>query len=72
MSTKCLGEAKHWRRMFLCSYFVAGMLAMPLWPWLARRLDVERAWLLRHVWPASWRSPAAALLSHGDVLPYLT
>ena len=22
---------------FLCSYFLAGALAMPLWPWLARR-----------------------------------
>jgi GPH family glycoside/pentoside/hexuronide:cation symporter len=64
-----LGEAAL-APLFLCSYFVAGMLAMPLWPWLARRLDVERAWLLG-MSTGIVAFAGAALLGHGDVLPYL-
>ena len=54
---------------FLCVYFAAGVVAMPLWPWLARRAGTTRAWLLgmlasmvAFIW--------AVFLGPGDVLPF--
>lgn len=55
--------------LFLCTYFLAGALAMPLWPWLARRAGTQRAWLLGML-AASAAFLWAALLGEGDVLPY--
>ncbi len=54
---------------FLCSYFLAGALAMPLWPWLARHSGQQRAWLLGMLAAIAaflW----AAFLGEGDVLAY--
>lgn len=54
---------------FLFVYFAAGVVAMPLWPWLARRTNKTHAWLLgmlasmvAFVW--------AEFLGPGDVLPF--
>ena len=54
---------------FLCSYFLAGALAMPLWPWLARRSSQQRAWLLGML-TAIGAFVWAAFLGEGDVLAY--
>lgn len=54
---------------FLCTYFVAGILAMPLWPWLARRRNAHHVWLLGMV-TAILAFLGAAFLGSGDVLPY--
>jgi len=54
---------------FLCTYFLAGVVAMPLWPWLTRRLDKTRAWLagmLGAVAAFAW----ALTLGPGDVAAY--
>jgi Na+/melibiose symporter-like transporter len=54
---------------FLCTYFLAGALAMPLWPWLARRCGQQRAWLTGMLLAiAAFLS--AALLGAGDVPAY--
>ncbi len=54
---------------FLCTYFLAGTLVMPLWPWFARRMGQRRAWLLGMLAAIAaflW----AAFLGQDDVLPY--
>ncbi len=56
---------------FLCTYFLAGILTMPLWPWLARRYSPERAWLAGML-AAIVAFLAAAFLGNGDVLAYFT
>ncbi len=66
---KVLGESAL-APLFLASYFVAGMLAMPLWPWLARRMALHRAWLLGMLTSIA-AFAGAAVLGPGDVLPYL-
>ena len=54
---------------FLFVYFASGVVAMPLWPWLARRAGKTRAWLvgmlasmLAFIW--------AVFLGPGDVLAF--
>ena len=54
---------------FLFVYFAAGVVAMPLWPWLARRTDKTRAWLLGML-ASIVAFVCAAFLGTGDVLPY--
>lgn len=54
---------------FLFVYFAAGVMAMPWWPWLARRTGKTRAWLfgmLASMVAFMW----AVLLGPGDVLPF--
>ena len=51
---------------FLFTYFATGALAMPLWPWLARRSDKRRAWLIG-MGAAIAAFAAAAGLGCGDV-----
>lgn len=54
---------------FLCSYFLAGAVAMPLWPWLARHTGQQRAWLLGML-TAIAAFLCAAFLGEGEVLAY--
>lgn len=54
----------------LLVYFVAGIVAMPLWLWLSRRIGKHRAWCCAMVW-ASLAFMWAPLLGPGDFWPFL-
>ena len=54
---------------FLFVYFTAGVLAMPLWPWLARRTDKTHAWLMG-MFAAMVAFFWAVFLGPGDVLAF--
>ena len=54
---------------FLFVYFAAGVIAMPLWPWLARRVGKTRAWLIGML-AAMVAFIWAVFLGAGDVLPF--
>ncbi len=54
---------------FLVTYFAAGALGMPLWPWLAGKIGKARAWgfsMLAAIAVFAW----AATLQAGDVVPF--
>jgi glycoside/pentoside/hexuronide:cation symporter, GPH family len=56
--------------VFLLSYFVAAVLGLPLWVWLAKRIGQAKVWALSMVLAIAvffW----AAFLSAGDVTAYL-
>ena len=50
-------------------YFLAGILSVPFWLWLSRRLGKHRAWALSLVWSCIWFA-GAPLLGAGDLAWY--
>jgi Na+/melibiose symporter-like transporter len=53
----------------LALYFAAGVAGLPLWLWLARRLDKHRAWAVS-LWLASASFLAVPLLGAGDAAAF--
>lgn len=54
---------------FLGAYLAAGLLALPAWLWLARRVGEARAWLMSMLWAAAVFS-SVPFLGAGDVLAF--
>ena len=50
-------------------YFLAGILAVPFWLWLSRKLGKHRAWALSLIWTGCWFVWAPAL-GPGDLVAY--
>jgi glycoside/pentoside/hexuronide:cation symporter, GPH family len=50
-------------------YFLAGILAVPFWLLLSRKLGKHRAWAISLIWTGSW-FVWAPLLGPGDVIAY--
>lgn len=55
---------------FLLSYFLAAILAMPVWGWLAGRIGKHRAWGAAMIW-ACFFFGFALTLGEGDVVAFL-
>lgn len=55
--------------LFLGAYLAAGLLALPAWLWLARRVGEARAWLASMLWAAAVFS-LVPLLGAGDVAAF--
>lgn len=56
-----LGVGQRFAGLLLLVYFVAGLLALPLWLRLARRIGTARAWRAAMLWAALGFLPAAVL-----------
>jgi Na+/melibiose symporter-like transporter len=62
-------EARDLTGPLLALYFAAGVAGLPLWLWLARRLDKHRAWAIS-LWLASASFLAVPLLGAGDAAAF--
>ncbi len=45
--------AEDWAGAMLITYFAAGLLGIPLWLWLSRRIGKHRAWACSMLWAAA-------------------
>lgn len=64
------GEAIPAAAAFLLTYFLAAILAMPFWSWLAGRISKHRAWGVAMIWACSIFA-FALTLGPGDIVPFL-
>jgi len=62
-------EARDLTGPLLALYFAAGVAGLPLWIWLARRMDKHRAWAVS-LWLASASFLAVPLLGAGDAAAF--
>jgi len=42
--------AESWTGILLLAYFIAGIVALPGWLWISRRIGKHRAWALSMLW----------------------
>ena len=54
----------------LLAYFLAGILSVPLWSWIARRIGKHRAWCAAMLWTCAFFLPVL-WLGPGDTLGFL-
>lgn len=62
-------DAARWSGLFLVAYFLSGILALPAWLALSRRIGKKRTWLVSMVW-ASLVFASVPLLGSGDVIAF--
>jgi Na+/melibiose symporter-like transporter len=55
----------------LLAYFFAGLLAIPFWSWLARRIGKHRTWVIAMVLACGAFAFTPFVVGAGDVVPFL-
>ena len=62
--------AESWTGILLLAYFIAGIVALPGWLWISRRIGKHRAWALSMLW-TSLIFIAVPFLGPGDTWAFL-
>lgn len=55
----------------LLAYFLAGLIAIPFWSWLARRIGKHRTWVIAMVLACGAFAFTPFVVGEGDVVPFL-
>lgn len=55
----------------LLAYFLAGLLAIPFWSWLARRIGKHRTWVIAMVGACAAFAFTPFVVGEGDLVPFL-